>query len=121
VRVLLRLALTPRPKLLDSPPMIDLFPLTPRLMRLDSSPPVDVRLFTTRLKRLDSSPSIDFLPLSKLRAAALSRDRRNLVVGGPSAKAAEFSNTKETVTKTNERIFPSFHWTKSEHTALFRD
>jgi hypothetical protein len=57
VRVLLRLALTTRPKLLDSPPMIDLL------------------LLTTRLKRLDSSPPIDLLSLSKLHGAALRRVR----------------------------------------------
>jgi hypothetical protein len=39
VRVLPRLALMTRPKLLDSPPMIDLFPLATCLKRLDSSPP----------------------------------------------------------------------------------
>ena len=81
MRVLRRLPITPRPKLLDSPPMIDLFPLTPRMMRLDFSPPVDLRLLASRLKRLDSSPSIVFLLLSKLRGA-LRRDQRNRAVGG---------------------------------------
>ena len=82
MRVLPRLPITPPPKLLDSPPTIDLFPLTPRMMRLDFSPLVDLRLFTPRLKRLDSSASIVFLLPSKLRGAVLPRDQRNLVVEG---------------------------------------
>jgi hypothetical protein len=73
VRVLLRLALMTRPKLLDSPPMIDLLSLTTRLKRLNSSPPIDLLSLTTRLKRLDSSPPIDLLSLSKLRGTALRR------------------------------------------------